>query len=177
MTRIVERLCRLLETGIGLALALMVILVFSNVVLRYAFNSGIAISEELARWLFVWITFLGAAAAIQRRSHMGTDLLVRLLPRRLRCVCLGLGQLLMLYVCWLLLDGSWQQIQINLTTRSAVMEVSVAWFYAAGAVFAVLGGAMVLLQFARLVTGQATPDELGFAAARPGETRAEEVRS
>lgn len=37
----------------------MVVLVFTNVVLRYALNSGIAVSEELSRWLFVWLTFLG----------------------------------------------------------------------------------------------------------------------
>ncbi|NDY93911.1 TRAP transporter small permease, partial [Ideonella livida] len=39
-------------------LAVMVVLVFGNVVLRYAFNSGITVSEELSRWAFVWLTFL-----------------------------------------------------------------------------------------------------------------------
>lgn len=46
----------------------MVVMVFGNVVLRYAFNSGIAISEEVSRWLFVWITFLGAIVAVRERA-------------------------------------------------------------------------------------------------------------
>ena len=60
----------------------MVVLVFGNVVLRYAFNSGITVSEELSRWLFVWLTFLGAIVALREHGHLGTEVLVsRLGPR------------------------------------------------------------------------------------------------
>ena len=53
MSRLLDGCCRFLEVLIGLALAIMVVLVFGNVVLRYAFNSGITVSEEVSRWLFV----------------------------------------------------------------------------------------------------------------------------
>src|SRR5437764_405167 len=62
MSRVIDGFCRLLDALIALALALMVVLVFGNVVLRYGFNSGITVSEELSRWLFVWMTLLGAMA-------------------------------------------------------------------------------------------------------------------
>ena len=63
----------------------MVVMVFGNVVLRYAFNSGITVSEELARWAFVWMIFLGAIVAIRESGHLGTDMLVgRLGPRARR---------------------------------------------------------------------------------------------
>ena len=42
----------------------MVLMMFGNVILRYAFNSGITISEELSRFFFVWLTFIGAIVAI-----------------------------------------------------------------------------------------------------------------
>ena len=45
--------CKALEALLVLALAVMVLLVFGNVVLRYAFNSGITVSEEVSRWLFI----------------------------------------------------------------------------------------------------------------------------
>ncbi len=61
----IDRCCRWINLLIALALAVMVVMVFGNVVLRYAFNSGIAISEEVSRWLFVWITFLGAIVAVR----------------------------------------------------------------------------------------------------------------
>jgi hypothetical protein len=56
----------------------MVLMVFGNVVLRYGFNSGITVGGAL-RWLFVWMTFLGAIVAV-RHAHLGTDALVARLP-------------------------------------------------------------------------------------------------
>ena len=53
------RYTRALDMLSGLCLAIMVVLVFGNVVLRYTMNSGITVSEELSRWLFVWLTFMG----------------------------------------------------------------------------------------------------------------------
>ena len=61
-------------------LLLMVVLVFGNVVLRYVFNSSITLSEEISRWLFVWITFMGAVVALREHAHLGTDALVSRLP-------------------------------------------------------------------------------------------------
>ena len=70
------RYCRALEALIALMLAIMVVMVFGNVVLRYGFNSGITVSEEVSRWLFVWMTFLGAIVAVREHGHLGTDMLV-----------------------------------------------------------------------------------------------------
>ena len=78
--RIIDLYCRLLKCFIAVCLAVMVVLVFGNVVLRYAFNSGITVSEELSRWLMVWLTFLGAIVALREHAHLGVDTLVRALP-------------------------------------------------------------------------------------------------
>ena len=53
MQKIVEAISTCLKFLIVVCLAPMVILVFGNVVLRYAFNLGISVSEEVSRWLFV----------------------------------------------------------------------------------------------------------------------------
>ena len=80
MTRVVDWYFKLLRFFIVAALAVMVVLVFGNVVLRYAFNSGITESEELSRWLFVWLTFVGAIVAMRDRAHLGMDSVVSRLP-------------------------------------------------------------------------------------------------
>src|SRR3954469_11996091 len=54
---VLDRFCRLLSLVMVASLFLMVVMVFGNVVLRYGFNTGITVSEELSRWLFVWMTF------------------------------------------------------------------------------------------------------------------------
>ena len=82
MGRALDLYCEVLKFAVALCLAVMVVLVFGNVVLRYAFNSGIAVSEELSRWLLVWLTFLGAIVALRRHAHLGLDTLVRALPPR-----------------------------------------------------------------------------------------------
>ena len=54
MKALIDGYCRFLDALIALGLLIMVVLVFGNVVLRYGFNSGITVSEELSRWFFVW---------------------------------------------------------------------------------------------------------------------------
>jgi TRAP-type C4-dicarboxylate transport system permease small subunit len=157
---LIDRLCRLFSAVMVLFLAAMMLMVFGNVVLRYGFNSGITVSEELSRWLFVWMTFLGALVALRSHHHLGTDSLVARLPVAGKKVCLGLAHLLMLYLCWLMFSGSLQQTKINLGTTSAVMEVSMAWFYGAGVFFSVFAFLFILDDFRRLLTGRLKDSEL-----------------
>ena len=160
LDRFIRGYCRLLSWLIALALALMVVLVFTNVVLRYAFSSGITVSEELSRWLFVWLTFLGAVIAMREGSHLGSDTLVSRLPLAGKKLCFVAGHLLMLFVCWLLLRGAWQQMVINLDTTSAVMEVSMGIFYACGVVTALSVALILVNQLWRFATGRLSESEL-----------------
>ena len=68
MKTLVDGYFRLLKLLMFLCMVGMVVMVFGNVVMRYAFNSGLTVSEELARFLFVWMTFLGAVVAINERG-------------------------------------------------------------------------------------------------------------
>lgn len=158
--KLIDRICRVFTLLMVICLAAMVVMVFGNVVLRYGFNSGITVSEELSRWLFVWMTFLGALVALRAHGHLGTDALVSRLPRAGKKVCLGLTHLLMLAMCWLMFSGGWQQTRINLGTTSAVMQASMAWFYASGVVFSLLAALIIANEFWKLVTGRLGDAEL-----------------
>jgi TRAP-type C4-dicarboxylate transport system permease small subunit len=160
MKHVLDGYCRLLEWLIALALAVMVVLVFGNVVLRYAFNSGITVSEEISRWLFVWLTFMGAVVALRERAHLGSDMLVSRLGNTGKKVCLVVGQLLMLYITYLLFTGSWQQAQINADVQAPVTGASVAIFYASGLLFSASAGVIILDDLFRVLTGRMSDDEL-----------------
>jgi len=151
--RILRRYCLILECVIAAGLAVMVVLVFGNVLLRYAFDSGIAVSEEMSRWLFVWVTFLGAVIALREHAHLGTDMLLARLSLRARKACVALGYLLMIYTCWLLLRGSWSQVQINADVTAPSSGASMAIFYGAGVVFAVSALLMLVAELFKLLTG------------------------
>lgn len=178
--KLIDRICQGFNVLMVLFMALMVIMVFGNVVLRYGFNSGITVSEELSRWLFVWMTFLGAVVALNRRAHLGTDALIGRLPLLGRKICFVLAQLLMLAMCWLMFSGTWQQTQINLQTTSAVMEASMAWLYGSGMVFAALAALIILNTLLKFFRGDLPASELiGFSEseempadqAKPQESR------
>jgi TRAP-type C4-dicarboxylate transport system permease small subunit len=154
LDRLIDQLCRAFAFLMVVALALMVVMVFGNVVLRYGFNSGITVSEELSRWLFVWMTFLGSIVAVRNHAHLGTDTLVSRLPLVGKKVCFVAAHALMLALCVLMAKGAWQQVVINAGTTSAVMEASMAWFYASGLVFAVLAGVLLALELVQMVTGR-----------------------
>ncbi|RYF43001.1 MAG: TRAP transporter small permease, partial [Comamonadaceae bacterium] len=143
------RYTRALDMLSGLCLAVMVVLVFGNVVLRYTLNSGITVSEELSRWLFVWLTFMGAVVALRDHGHLGTDVLVARLPVAGKKVCLVLAQIAMLYVSWLLLKGSWAQMVINAETEAPVTGASVGIFYASGVMMGASAIAILLRDLLR----------------------------
>jgi TRAP-type C4-dicarboxylate transport system permease small subunit len=157
---VIEGYCRLLEGAIAAALALMVVLVFGNVVLRYAFNSGVTVSEEMSRWLFVWMTFLGAVVAMKEHAHLGTDVLVSRLGVTGKKVCLVAGHGLMLYACWLVFAGSLAQTRINWDVQAPVSGASVALFYSTGMVFAVSAAVLLVRELARVITGRASEKDL-----------------
>jgi TRAP-type transport system small permease protein len=158
--KLIKQYCKLLEYAMALFLALMVIMVFGNVVLRYGFNSGIAISEELSRWLFVWMTFMGAVVALRERGHLGTDMLIARLGIRGKKICLALTYVLMLAMCAVLFKGAWEQTKINWSSTSAAMEVSMGLFFMVGLMFSVLGGLIIVVDLYRLLTGRMSDEEL-----------------
>lgn len=164
MSTAIERVCRALEIAIGALLALMAAMVFGNVVLRYAFNSGIVASEELSRWLFLWVTFLGAVVALKDRAHLGSDALVSRLPPRGRKLCLAAGHVLMLYVTWLIFSGALTQTRINLGVEAPVTGASMACVYGTGVVFAVLAAALLLRDLWRLLRGRLPEAEMAMAS-------------
>jgi TRAP-type transport system small permease protein len=171
MKPLIDGYCRALQAVMALLLFLMVVLVLGNVVLRYAFNSGITISEELSRWMFVWLTFLGAIVALKEHGHLGSDMLVSRLPPAGQKALLVVGHLLMLYITWLLFQGSLAQVRINADVEAPVSGLSVGIFYAAGVVFAVSAGVLLVWHLWLALSGQLGDDELVMV--RESEEQAE----
>jgi TRAP-type C4-dicarboxylate transport system permease small subunit len=160
MDRLLGWVDRLFSFLMVACLALMVVMVFGNVVLRYGFNSGLMMSEELSRWLFVWMTFLGAVVAMRRHSHLGSDALVARLPLVGKKICFVAAHLLMLAMCVVMAKGAWEQVKINSGSTSPVMQASMAWFYASGLLFAVLGAAIIGFELFRLAVGRLDESQL-----------------
>ena len=161
MKKIVDLYFKLLKLLIVLCMLAMIVLVFGNVVLRYAFNSGISVSEELSRWFFVWMIFLGSIVALKERAHLGMDSLITRLPPLGKRVCLVVGHLLSLFICWLIFSGSWQQAVINLDVVAPASGLSMGLFYGAGLVFGASAAVIIVYELYLVLFDKRGEDERG----------------
>lgn len=157
---LVEGYFHLLKILVVLCLAGMVVLVFGNVALRYLFNSGISISEELSRWFFVWLTFLGALIGLREHAHLGMDSVVSRLSPTGKKVCLVIGQLLMLFSTWFITVGSWDQVLINTSVAAPASGLPMAILYAPGVVFGITAALIIAYELYRVLAGKVRDEDL-----------------
>lgn len=160
MQRGIDMFYRLLE-GVLVALLLsMVMMVFGNVVLRYGFNSGILISEELARFFFVWLTFLGAVVTFHEHGHLGIETLVQRFSRRGRLICMGLSNAIIILCAVVFFWGATMQFDINATMFAPVSGLSLAWVYGIG-LFTGAGVFIIAsIRLIKVLSGQTTEEDI-----------------
>jgi TRAP-type transport system small permease protein len=159
--RRIERLVvRLTEVVLVLLLAGMVVMVFANVVLRYGFNSGLNISEEMSRYFFVWLTFIGAILAFRDHAHVGVETFVRLLGPRGRIVCVALSNLIIVICCVVLVWGTWKQHAINASMTAPVVGLSMIWVFGVTYLTGILIGLIAFWRMALALMGRVSAAEM-----------------
>jgi TRAP-type C4-dicarboxylate transport system permease small subunit len=151
---------RVLEVVMVLCMVVMFIMVFGNVMLRLVFNTGIDWSEEIPRFAFVWMTFLGAVVGMRRRAHLGVDILVQALPVLGRKVCWGISQAVMLVCCGYIVYGTWLQHDIVAGNASPVAQISMLWVFGVSYVAGIGIGLICLSNLIRLFAGKVAENEL-----------------
>lgn len=157
-------LLRQLENLLILAFVVMIAMVFGNVVLRYLFNSGITMSDEASRMIFVWLTFGGAFLVALEGGHLGMTAIVQMLGLRGRWLARLVAESLSLFCMGLLVFGCWQQSSLNMANLSPVMGVPTAILYIAGLACGLGIGAINLVTLIRLLMGRVPPGELVIGA-------------
>jgi TRAP-type C4-dicarboxylate transport system permease small subunit len=160
MQKAVDLFFKLLELLVVVSLVAMVIMVFGHVVLRYGFNSGITVSEEMSRYCFIWLTYIGAMIAMRERGHLGVDTLVKHLPVMGKKACLFVSEALMLFCNGLFILGTWKMHELQVSNVSPVVGISMIWIYGVGYVVGVVMALFNLTVLYRLFTGQLTEEEL-----------------
>lgn len=160
MKQVVDLFFKALELLIVCFMVAMVVMVFGNVVLRYFFNSGISVSDEMSRYCFVWLTYVGAMVAMREGGHLGVDTVVKHLPLMGKKACLFISESLMLFINGLFVLGTWKMHELQVTNISVVVGISMIWIYGIGYVVGVVMGLMNLRVLWRLVTGQIDEKDL-----------------
>ena len=107
----------------GTTLTICVVLVNANVIMRYFFNNPIHWSEEVVTSLFVWTVFIGSSYAYRKHSHLGVDILVNLMPPKMKAVVKSVMSVLELFVLTMLTVVSSQYVYHLIFSRSGKLKV------------------------------------------------------
>lgn len=111
--RLYRSMQKFLEVAVVVMLAIMCSMVFINVVLRYAFNTSLVSSEELSRFLFVWVTFTGAVLTLHENAHVNVPVFPDKLSPVVRKGLYAVIDLVMLVIVGFMLKGAVTQLVLN----------------------------------------------------------------
>lgn len=154
MGRLADALFNLLKICAALLLVAMLVMVFGNVVLRYVFNQGITVSEELSSWCLTWVTYTAGLVALREHGHLGFDGFLSKLPPLGRRIALSIAHVIMIAIMGLFLQGSWLQTAINLGNRAPASGIPLAALYGVGILFSVVAILVLLGDLHGIVTGR-----------------------
>lgn len=169
--RLVDGLNLLLTMLVGALLAVMAASVLGQVMVRFVLTAlGVNISapwtEELARYLLIWIVFLGAGIGCRKGQLISLEFVVRTLPRLPGQVAKHAGYLICIGFFGLMVSVGLAFVELGRVETSPVMNLSKAWVYwamPAGASLMILNTAAFMVE--AIATRQDIRDLAGAASA------------
>lgn len=141
----------------GILTGCMVLFVFLNVILRICFNSGLTWSEELSRYLFVFVTYIGAISAMRAGQHMTVDMLISKVSPRIQLVLYVISQTIIAVLMAILVHGSLKMVMQNMASRTAALGISYALLYSVGII---TGVSIAILALANIAHAVKHPQEI-----------------
>jgi len=157
MNKFFDKLFQIIDYFTGILTGLMVLFVFLNVMLRICFNSGLTWSEELSRYLFVFVTYIGAISAMRVNGHMVVDMLISKVNPKVQMVLYVLSQALIAILMGILVHGSFKMVMQNTASRTAALGISYALLYSAGII---TGIAIAIIAVINIVHAVTHPDQI-----------------
>lgn len=164
MKRLVMGSFALIKFAMVTFLAATVVMVFVNAVLRYVFASGITVSEELSRWCFIWMIYLGGILLLKDDRHLQVTLVRDSLPAPLARGARIMVVLLVTGLCGMVLSGSWQHMNLSWNTRAPASGLAMGWLYLSGVVFGLSSIPVLLYELWLQITGR--PPFAGYRSPR-----------
>ncbi|WHH59367.1 TRAP transporter small permease [Petroclostridium sp. X23] len=112
-----------------LMLSAMVVVVFMNVIFRYFLNASIAWTEEVSRFMFIWLVFLGANLAYIKDEHLGLDVLINAVPKPVAKLIQIVADILVLYGIFLVIKGGYNIMMSSWDWKSPAIALPYAYVY------------------------------------------------
>lgn len=131
MDKISKYLNSIIKTIVIISFGIMVVVTFAQIFYRYVLLRPIPWAEELARFLFVWITFLGASVAVRNKAHVGVEVLISKFPKKTYKRFLSGAYILCAIFCALMAYNGFIMLKRISTQTSAAMGMPMSVPYLA----------------------------------------------
>lgn len=145
-----------------IALGVMSIIVFVNVILRYIFESGISWSVELSQILFLVLVFLGAIQAYKENTHIQVDVLISKLPKVWQKILAVISNVIVLYILYVVFTGSVQLVEENTVMTTPILGIPQSYIYAMGVILSVIIAILTIIKTVEIFAkkeGEASVEE------------------
>lgn len=132
MQNLLKKMDRILEIILMILMATIVIDVSWQVLSRFIVGNPSSVTEEIARFLLVWIGLLGAAYAYRKHSHLGLDILTeKMSPVRKHLAEIFSQIMCFIFAAWVMVYGgiSLVKLQLDLGQTSAALEMKMGYVY------------------------------------------------
>ena len=146
---------KLIEIGLILGSVVIVSMVTAEVILRKGFGTSLIITEELARYLLVWVVFLAGAIGIRDKSHIRINALVKRLSPRVQMILALCAHALSLFFLALLLMESIRILPSQFSQICITFDVPIFYFYLAIPVGCVLMALFLIPKIREVLAGKA----------------------
>ena len=129
--RLVHRINRVVEILVVVQFAVLVVVVTAAVFARYVLNDSIVWAEELSRYLFVWVSFLGGGLGVGRNIHVGVDSLVEILPRAPKLVVQIVAEAMIVFFTAVLVWAGAQFTAFGMRNDALLLPIAMGYVYLA----------------------------------------------
>ncbi len=109
--------------------AAMVAVIFMQVIMRYVFNNSLSWSEELGKFLFVWLSWFGISIGARRKEHIKITMLVDKLPYRVARVLDLVAEAVVIAICVVTAVYGVSLVRSQSAIRYAGIRISISWGY------------------------------------------------
>ncbi|MFN2353338.1 MAG: TRAP transporter small permease [Desulfopila sp.] len=145
--KIFDLMDRSINWFLALLMAGMVVIISAQVWYRFVLNDPLSWSEEAGRYLFVWISFMGAAAGVRYQVHLGIDLMDKLLPKHLHRWTVIFANLIIQVFLVMIIYWGFKLLGVVKFQESASMHISMSYPYMAVPV----GGIFMFINSVRIM--------------------------
>jgi len=126
MSKIDEILLKIEEFTIFVTIIFTIFAIGFNVAMRYLFNFPLSWPDELGRYLFLFVVFIGYVAAIRSSSEIKVDIIYRLFPGAKKFFCaLGNISSILFSVLLIVLGFKYMLMKYRLEEKSIILELPV----------------------------------------------------